>query len=177
MDGRSAEVDLLGNPADDMVRSAEISDDGMYRYALGRQWGRGWPATFVMLNPSTADANIDDPTIRRCIGFARGWGLGGIRVVNLYAYRATNPRELWTAEDPVGPLNRRHLFNALERAATTDTPVVAAWGAHAKRDRVEAFLDLLHSNRVTCLGVTKDGHPRHPLYLPKTATLSPWRPR
>lgn len=151
--------DLLGNPADEMVRTAQISEDGRYRYMLGRSWGAGHRARFIMLNPSTADASQDDPTIRRCIGFARRWGLGGITVVNLYAYRATNPRELGDVEDPVGPENDRWI----RWAVAGPGPVVAAWGVHGSPVRAGQVLRI--AGDVECLGVTKAGAPRHPLYV------------
>lgn len=156
----------------EMVRTAEISPDGRYRYILGRRWASGPRATFIMLNPSTADAEQDDPTIRRCIGFARSWGMGALQVVNLYALRSTDPSALWRAIDPIGPDND----NVLTAAAIvhTDAPLVAAWGANAKPWRVANVIRLPGMERLQALGVTKDGHPRHPLYLPATSTLRPW---
>lgn len=97
-----------------MRSDAVISDDGLYRYLLERHWDDTTSScTFVMLNPSTADALVDDPTIRRCVGFAKSFGCGSLRVVNLYAYRATKPAELWTVDDPVGPANGSYWFSAL----------------------------------------------------------------
>lgn len=93
----------------EVATTAGISECGTYRYWLCREWSPGLDSlVWLMLNPSTADATQDDPTIRRCMGFARRWGYGGITVVNLYAYRATNPRDLLTAADPVGPENDRY---------------------------------------------------------------------
>jgi hypothetical protein len=159
---------------------ALISDDGLYRYALGRRWetsldGPG-AAVFVMLNPSTADAEQDDPTIRRCIGFAKALGCGGLHVVNLYAYRATKPADLWLAADPVGPDND-HILGETFRAAVTDMrPVIAAWGANARPDRVADVKRLARSCGLTlrALGITKDGAPRHPLYLRADSTPTRW---
>ena len=148
-----------------MRRDAYISLDGRYRYWLSRRWGNSDAAVFVMLNPSTADALVDDPTIRRCVGFAKDWGCGGVFVVNLYAYRATKPADLWTAADPVGPDNDANLTVAAEWAADYDAPLIAAWGANAKPDRVARVLALPGMGRLQCLGVTKAGQPRHPLYL------------
>lgn len=148
--------------APEVARSARISADGLYRYRLTRAWGDGEIAVFVMLNPSTADAAIDDPTIRRCIGFAKTWGMAGIEVVNLYAYRATNPAELWGADDPVGPDNDEFLTTA---AFARPGPLVAAWGVNAKPPRVMEVLSLPGFDRLQCLGTTKDGYPRHPLYV------------
>lgn len=100
------------------AHDAVLSTCGRYRYRLTRTWSQNRPpATFIMLNPSTADAHEDDKTIRRCIGYARRWGLGGLVVVNLYGYRSTNPDELWKVEDPVGPDNDHHLRAVLADAA------------------------------------------------------------
>lgn len=156
-------------------RSAVLSDCETYRYRLGRRWSGGLPGTvaFVMLNPSTADAEVDDPTIRRCVGFAQREGLEAIDVVNLYAYRATKPRHLAEAvaagRDVVGPENQRHLREAIAGA----TLVVFAWGGSVTQgpydwrtivtEVYELAADL--DARPLCLGRTKDGHPRHPLYV------------
>lgn len=153
-----------------MHSEAELSADRLYRYRLSRFWAHGPRVTFVMLNPSTADENTDDPTLRRCLGFARAWGFDGVNVVNLYALRATNPMELWKADDPVGPENDRYL----REAGAGGAPLVAAWGAHAKRARVREVLSLPGFERLTCLRTTKRGYPSHPLYLPKTLTPIPW---
>ena len=161
---------------DDPIASAVLSPCGRYRYRLSRAWDYDRPpATFLMLNPSTADANQDDPTIRRCTGFAKTWGLGGIVVVNLYALRSTDPAGLWAdGIDPVGPLNDRWLATAATDAALADSPLIAAWGANARHSRVEAVLDLAHMDRLHALGVTKAGQPRHPLYLRADAAPTPW---
>lgn len=151
--------------------AAHISSCGRYRYMLRRSWSGDPRAVFVMLNPSTADALQDDPTIRRCIGFAKAWGCGGLWVGNLYAYRATNPRDLWTVDDPVGPDNDLWLASC---ALGVAGPVVAAWGAHARPDRVDAVRRLPGMGSLEALGVTTAGAPRHPLYLPKAAQLAPW---
>lgn len=120
---------------------------------------------FVGLNPSTADAEQDDPTIRRCIGFAKDWGYGALLMGNLFAFRATNPIDMAAADDPVGPDNNLWLTELAECADL----IVVAWGAHTMAStRVQSVIETLGD--VKCLGVTKHGHPRHPLYLPKTAT-------
>src|SRR5689334_19453129 len=109
--------------------NAVISACGRYRYVLTRQVGPGSRrATFVMLNPSTADATNDDPTIRRCIGFAREWGCGRLVVLNLFAFRATDPADLKRAIDPVGPENRDWFERTLR--PPHDGPLVCAWGVH-----------------------------------------------
>ena len=156
----------------EIARTADMSPDGVYRYLLGRRWTDGPRATFVMLNPSTADAWGDDPTVRRCIGFARSWGMGAVQVVNLYAFRSTDPAALWRTPDPVGPDNDAVLVACA--LAWTAAPLVAAWGAHAKPGRVRDVLALPGMDRLQALGVTKNGSPRHPLYLPATAALRPW---
>lgn len=160
--------------------SADISPCGQYRYSLHREW-RQWPerprwVTFVMLNPSTADAELDDPTIRRCLGFARALGGTGLAVVNLYAFRATQPADLWRTTDPVGPRNDATLTTFLDMARRYDFPIIAAWGANARPDRVEQVMALRGADRFTALGTTKAGAPRHPLYLPKTASPERWTP-
>lgn len=161
-------------PPGDVHRGARLSPDGRYRYALGRRWGTGPAATFVMLNPSTADAEVDDPTIRRCVGFARALECEGLLVVNLYAYRATKPADLFRAEDPVGPEADAYLTAHAKAAAQQGRPLIAAWGAHARPDRVAHVLTLPGMEAVTALGVTKAGAPRHPLYLPGNARPTRW---
>jgi hypothetical protein len=157
-------------------RGALISDDGLYRYVLGRRWARdGQIATFVMLNPSTADATEDDPTIRRCVGFAKSWGMAALHVVNLYALRSTDPKGLWRVADPVGPENDRHLTSHARAACTNSSPLIAAWGANAKPDRVAQVLALPGMVALEALGVTKDGAPRHPLYLRADSERVPYR--
>ena len=162
--------------------TARMSACGTYRYSLHRDWlpippsSGGNAVTFVMLNPSTADATADDPTIRRCKGFATALGYSALVVVNLYALRSTDPAALWEHPDPVGPENDEHLARALEYASMVDAPVIAAWGVNARPDRVAAFMALRHADRVTALGLTKNGAPRHPLYLPATARPAPWEP-
>lgn len=147
--------------------SAKISDCGQYRYTLTR--GDAPRLCFVMLNPSTADATLDDPTIRRCLGYAKREGCAGLEVLNLYALRATNPADLWKHHDPVGPDNDRELYWAASRYMR----MVAAWGANAKPDRVKQVRNILEGNGITLfhLGLTKDGSPKHPLYLRADAPL------
>ena len=157
-----------------MNGEAVISDDGRYRYVLRRfldsLTGVG-ALLFVMLNPSTADAETDDATIRRCRGFAAEGGYAGFTVVNLYAFRATTPNDLWLADDPIGPENDDHLVRELEGRTG---PVVCAWGVHAKAARVQRFVDLAGGAKLQCLGRTLDGSPRHPLYLRRGTALQVW---
>ncbi|MFW6027332.1 MAG: DUF1643 domain-containing protein [bacterium] len=147
-------------------RGAELSDCGRYRFLLWRRWNKTRPrAVFIMLNPSTADATEDDPTIRRCIGFAKRWGYGGIRIANLFAFRATKPADLWKADDPVGSGN----LPAIERAMETKGIHVAAWGADKRADRQAKRVRTLFYEMgipLYALKLTKAGHPSHPLYLP-----------
>ena len=158
-----------------MRRSAEISPCGQYRWWLRRSWGgRDDPAKvccFIMLNPSTADAEIDDQTIRRCIAFAKREGCTTLSVRNLFALRSTDPDALRRATDPVGPSNDSEL-----RAALTADLVIAAWGSKvpvAGRDRW-VMRHILGGAKLWCLGTTKDGYPRHPLYVKGDKALEPF---
>ena len=152
-------------PAPSVSGEAAFSDCRSYRWWLTRIWDHSADLlVFIMLNPSTADASTDDPTIRRCVGFARRLGHGGICVVNLYVFRATSPRRLAGASDPVGSQTDFWLTYAAARARK----VVCAWGANAKfrRGRTGDVLKLLRGHpSLMCLGRTKDGQPRHPLYV------------
>jgi hypothetical protein len=157
-----------------MKRSAVISDCGAFRYRLTRNWTDDTASVllFVMLNPSTADADIDDPTIRKCIGFAKRLGYGGIEVVNLYAYRATDPKELKAAGYQLGPDNDRHTMAAIRRAAN----VALAWGANARgMIRPDIVLRMVREAGVTPMALRRlaDWVPEHPLMLPYTCTLQP----
>lgn len=157
----------------DIKYDAELSECGEYRYRLSRIWDeRKKPLTFIMLNPSTADAEVDDPTIRRCMGFAEREQAGGIIVVNLYGFRATRPFDLFQATDPIGPGNDR----ALKRAARQAKSIVCAWGAHAPPNRVAYVRALLDQHRLSCLGTTKHGAPKHPLYLRRDQPLEHYQP-
>lgn len=142
--------------------SAVLSPCGQYRYSLTRTFLMGGGRVlFVMLNPSTADAETDDPTIRRCIGFAHRWGFQELGVANLFAWRATDPRALRQALDPVGPENDQYL---MMMSGCADA-VIAAWGARGSyRNRAAEVLDLLKGT-VEHLGLTRQGYPKHPLYL------------
>lgn len=146
------------------MNDARFSPCMRYRYELSRMWSMEASrfCMFVMLNPSTADAQIDDPTIRRCIGFAKSWGYDGLYVGNVYAYRSTDPSQLWTVDDPVGPDNDASLTKLAEKADL----VVAAWGANAKPERIGCVLHALrNANAVHFLAMTRAQQPKHPLYL------------
>jgi hypothetical protein len=148
--------------------SATADIRGDYRYKLTRVWDPALPViTFVLLNPSTADEAQLDPTLRRCVGFAKRERYGGMLILNLYAFRTKDPKVMMAATDPIGPDNDRVLANV------TGT-VVAGWGTNADPARVSqavALLPPLHA-----LGVTKEGHPRHPLYIPADAPVVEWVP-
>jgi hypothetical protein len=144
---------------------AVISECSIYRYKLWRYWDDRRPGcAFIMLNPSVADASIDDPTIRRVVGYARGWDYGSVTVVNLFALRSTDPAAMKSAADPVGRLNDRHIAEV----ARSSSLVVAAWGAHPGIEgRARDVRRMLADAGVTlyCLALTKGGHPGHPLFL------------
>jgi hypothetical protein len=145
-----------------MLRSsAKFSDCGHYRYSLIRIWDRSRPTIlFIGLNPSTADAEKNDPTIRRCLGFAQEWNYGGLVVCNLFAYRSTDPRALRIVDDPIGPDNDA----AIRQACGFAERIVVAWGIHGRLGgRNDEVLPMLR--RPYCLGVTFGGSPKHPLYL------------
>ena len=146
-------------------RDAVISDCGVFRYLLTRTFSIGTGiCLFVLLNPSKADALIDDPSCRRCMGFAASWGFAELWMANAFAFRATEPKALRTAADPVGP----ECDAWLRKAAARADRVVIGWGGHgAYLDRDKAVLQLLHEVGVPIhhLGLTGAGQPKHPLYL------------
>jgi hypothetical protein len=166
---------LVAERREDLVeaRLALFDSARTYRYLLEHRWGTAAAMVLVMLNPSTADATRDDPTMRRALRFARREGCGGLIVVNLVALRATDPAALAAHPDPVGPDNDQILCAAAGRG----TPLVAAWGAHgALHGRDRAVLRLLAPARLRCLGLTAGGQPRHPLYLPASTQLTGYHP-
>ena len=167
-----------GKPAQSLTDPSQAWFDPAraYRYLLTRTWDLAKPpVTWVMLNPSTADAHTDDPTCTRVIRFARREGYGGITVVNLFAYRATDPAVLRVVPDPAGPLNDAFIRGACPPGRT----VIAAWGAgEALAARGAAVAGMLAAAGVPlhALGVTGQGQPRHPLYVPASAPLEPYQP-
>lgn len=160
-----------------ILRSATLSPCGRYRYWLTRYWASidtVRPLMFIMLNPSTADADKDDPTIRKCVGFAQRMGFTGIDVVNLFAYRATAPADLKRAGWPQGPENLATVLQVAEHVRKRNGAIVLAWGAHARgRPEVASYAAALigAGHDLHVLQRTPDGTPRHPLMLPYTCTL------
>jgi hypothetical protein len=157
-----------------MLADALFSPCGLYRYRLSRRWDAGRPlAAFVMLNPSTADAITDDPTIRCCVRLAEREGFGGICVVNLFAYRTPDRTLLASVPDPVGPANDRHIRAAVRASAAC----ILAWGGYLPdRDRANRVLALLKMAKtplkcIEMIGPAGNRQPRHPLYLRRRATL------
>lgn len=152
---------------------AVFSPDQKYRYVLWREWSAEKRRLVVIgLNPSTADATKNDPTITRCISFAKREGCGGLIMLNLFAFRATDPNEMIAAAEPIGPENdtyiRAHVF-AHHRI------VLAAWGVSGGyRQRDKQVCELLASANLWCLGHTKEGDPRHPLYIRADQPLLPF---
>ncbi|MEO6326685.1 MAG: DUF1643 domain-containing protein [Thermoanaerobaculia bacterium] len=145
-----------------MKNDAYFDPTGRYRYTLDRTWGDGGSRVlWVMLNPSTADAEQNDPTIRRCISFSKRWGYDGLTVVNLFAFRSTDPGRLAAEEEPIGERNDMHI----QLAAISCERTIAAWGAHpfakVRARDVRGWLGSAY-----CLGLTAGGAPKHPLYVP-----------
>jgi len=154
----------------DLFTEAGADFDGSYRYDLFRKWGQGPMLLFVMLNPSTADEFKLDRTVARCRKLAMKMDFGSFHVVNMFALISTDPKKLEEVDDPVGKLNGRYIG----RLAKEAEKVIVAWGSHKLvKSREAAVLKLLHKHhkKLYCLGVTKKGHPRHPLYVPSSAEL------
>ena len=163
---------LRQNTVGDIEYGAIFDITERYRYSLWRAWSPYHPRmAFILLNPSTADEHKNDPTIRRCISFAQAWNFGSIEVVNLFAYRATDYRELFKASEPIGTENNHFLVQAVEHSPL----IVLGWGARGtflNRDRQVMTL-LTARNDFSCLGLTKNRQPRHPLYVKGNADLVP----
>jgi hypothetical protein len=150
-----------------LKNTAKLSKCRLYRYALWRTWDESKPfVLFVGLNPSTADETADDPTLTRCINYAKSWGYGGVCMSNLFAFRATDPLDMRASQDPIGKENNKWLRKLAKDAGL----VVAAWGnggVHLERsDQVKKFL-----SNVYCLKINRSGEPAHPLY--QAARLKP----
>jgi hypothetical protein len=154
-----------------MLKDASFSKDRVYRYSLSRIWDESKPyVLFIGLNPSTADENINDRTIGRCIDYAERWGYGGLKMANLFAYRATQPSDLKKAKDPIGVDNDSYIKQLSSNAGTT----VVAWSDDGiYLDRVKEVLKLINS--AMCLNINKSGEPSHPLYQKKTLNPKPYK--
>lgn len=173
----------FGQPSRYLEAGATLSADGVYRYRLWRVWNPDAPTiVWVLLNPSTADGETDDPTVRRCVGFARSWHAGSITIVNLYAYRATDPRDLIRAVrsiriHPIGPENDEHIEQAVKSPGLAQ--VVCGWGTlpaiHRERARFVRAAICSWRGIPKCLGITKVGDPYHPLFRPGHAPLVDYR--
>jgi hypothetical protein len=157
----------------DAASEAVYSDCERYRYLLTRTWASGPKALFVMLNPSTATEIQNDPTVERCERRARALGFGAFRVTNIFAYRATDPKVMRAAADPVGPNNDAALLESVPWADL----ILCAWGNHGLHlDRGSAVVDLLRKTAVPLfhLGLTEQNQPRHPLYVGYDRQPEPW---
>ncbi|WP_353473074.1 DUF1643 domain-containing protein [Salipiger sp. H15] len=155
------------------VRSRALySACGAYRYGLERAWGGagGQMVLWIMLNPASADERCNDATLERCERRARAMGFGGMRVANLFAFRAGTPAKLRCAAAPVGPENDALLLRWHAQARMT----LAGWGMHGAYLGRGAEIAARLEGEVHVLGLTRDGHPRHPLYLPYAAQPRPW---
>ena len=154
-----------------MEKSAILSADRKYRYVLTRIWDEAKSTVvFIGLNPSTADEETDDPTIRKCIGYAKRWGYGKLIMVNLFAFRSTDPSMLKRVEDPVGPDNGSYI----QKCVSESNLVIACWGNHGKLlNRDKALMGSLPN--LVCLKRNKNGTPHHPLYLSKDITPMPYK--
>ena len=161
----------------DLTSHAKFSEDRVYRYTLERRWNDGDRVVFLMANPSTADETQDDPTIRRCIGFAKLWGYGALTIVNLYALRSTDPRELRKRSEPIGFDNVYWIRGVCAKAKE----VILAWGCsqhfpeYGVRHIRHVLEEIPAKTPVSFLGFRKDGHPRHPLMLPSDTARWPWK--
>ena len=145
-----------------MKNTAKLSEDRKYRYALWRTWDDSKAfVMFIGLNPSTADEDTDDPTLTRCINYAKSWGYGGVCMANLFAFRATEPSDMKASKDPVGRENNKWLKKLAKDAGL----VVAAWGNDGSYLRRSKQVEKLIPN-LYCLKLNKSGEPAHPLYQP-----------
>jgi hypothetical protein len=176
-------------------RAHQFSPCRKYRYTLWREWHKDTLnlsaddeartihqfVQFIGLNPSTADEVQDDPTVRRCIQFAKDWGYGAMCMTNIFAFRATDPTNMKAEVSPVAELDLRHLQNEndtwLQRISRSAGLIICAWGRHGNHlKRHERVLDLLSDRKLHCLSVNADGTPAHPLYLPSILKPIPFPP-
>ena len=163
-----------------------FSEDRTYRYTLTRQWQAGRPegttvpyqqgCMFVCLNPSTADEHQDDPTVRRCIGYAKAWGYDSLTLCNLYGLRSTDPWQLQHHPAPIGPENDEWLQYAAAAHHEAHTPVVCAWGNHGEYEGrgAEVAALLAETGPLHVLALNSTGHPLHPLYAHGSLELQEW---
>lgn len=165
---------VMGYPRESVESGgqAHFSDDGVYRYALSRAWDPGKPMVqWVGLNPSTADATKLDPTLRRVSRFSIACGFGGFWMTNLFAFRATKPRDMLKAQDPIGPANDQWLLDVARWCTLT----IACWGPHGGlNERETEVIRLFDGRSLSALATTNAGHPRHPLYLKGELRPKPW---
>lgn len=156
---------------------AEFSPDRVFRYRLWRRWDHGPMLLVIGLNPSTADETTDDPTVRRCLDYARRWGFAGLRMMNLFAFRATDPKAMLAAADPIGRENRSKIRTEARITVLEGGAVLAAWGNHGAHKEQSAWarwgLDV-EVGGVACLGLTKREEPKHPLYLARETKPVPF---
>lgn len=156
---------------------ANFSNCRRYRWDLWRCWDNESPkCVFIGLNPSTADETQNDPTVTRCIQFAKRLGMGGLIMLNTYAYRATKPADMIAQADPIGTGNAKALKKNSQHAFDNGGIIIAAWGSHCSEERERAVCKLIN-RQIYCLGKTKHGRPRHPLYLRSDTKLEVfWQP-
>ena len=146
-----------------MKKQANISKDKIYRYTLSRTWDSTKPTVlFIGLNPSIADENVDDPTVTRCINFAKDWGYGTLLMANLFAYRSTYPKEIYLIDDPIGKDNDYYLLECVKQSDL----IIACWGNNGTYMGREKIIKELVPN-LYCLQKNKNGTPHHPLRLPR----------
>ena len=170
----SEQIDLIQGCS---AADARFSKCGTWRYWLMREWepdNYKGKVIFIMCNPSTADHRVNDPTVAKCVRYAKDWGFGGLFVLNIFALKSTDPKLLYTHENPVGDENDEHIRETIELNALRDLPgslrVICAWGTHgALKNRGKQVKNMLDEMgiRAHALKLTKDGHPQHPLYIPK----------
>lgn len=155
-----------------MECTAHFSDCEKYRYVLTREWDASKPTlVFIMLNPSTADERIVDPTVHRCITRAKAGGYGCLVVLNIFALRSTDPKALYSVTDPIGQDNNRHIFQYTEN----DVDIICAWGEHGEfMQRGEWIMECLRKKNLFYLRRNKSGAPAHPLYIPLSQKPIRW---
>jgi hypothetical protein len=155
-----------------MKRDAEFSSCGSYRYSVSRIWDESLPAVlFIMLNPSSADGTKDDPSIRRCISYAKDWGFGSLFVGNLFALKSTKPTGLLESTNPEGPENLKYLLKLSSHCKM----IVCVWGNGTILKKLSANSPKNLNRKLHCLKLSLDGIPCHPLYLPKDLKPIEWK--